>query len=103
LQTCHSLSGSNSFPYDFTGLSVGELVSSQPLVFITSSSQEDLPEHGQNAHAETAPSSYKNLESSHCQMEQKKTMCLGQKHLLAALASTRPSIGAEDWRIYNHL
>ncbi|XP_072010412.1 peroxisomal ATPase PEX1 isoform X2 [Engystomops pustulosus] len=42
-------------------------------------------------------------ESSHCQMEQKKTMCLGQKHLLAALASTRPSIGSEDWRIYNHL
>ncbi|XP_040287115.1 peroxisome biogenesis factor 1 isoform X2 [Bufo bufo] len=103
-QTCHSLSGSNSITYDFTGLSVGELVSSQPLVFLTSSAQEDLQEHCQNARAETALTNYKNLEEPpHCQMESKKKMCVGQKHLLAALATTRPSISAEDWRFFNHL
>ncbi|KAM4027111.1 peroxisomal ATPase PEX1 isoform 2-T2 [Anomaloglossus baeobatrachus] len=41
--------------------------------------------------------------SAHCQVESKKKMCIGQKHLLAALASTRPSISAEDWRFFNRL
>ncbi|XP_056374995.1 peroxisomal ATPase PEX1 isoform X2 [Hyla sarda] len=103
-KTCHSLSGSNSITYDFTGLFVGELVSSQPVVFITSSPQEDLQERCQNAHAEAGLTSYKNPEeSSRCQMEQKKKMCVRQTHLLAALASTRPSISAEDWKFFNHL
>ncbi|XP_069815526.1 peroxisomal ATPase PEX1 isoform X2 [Dendropsophus ebraccatus] len=104
-QTCHSLSGSNSIPYDFTGLSVGELVSPQPVVFIGSSSPEDLQEHcHQNAQAEAGRTNCKNSEeSSHRQMESKKKTCVGQSHLLSALASTRPSIGAEDWRFYNHL
>lgn len=102
-QTCHSLSGSNSITHDFNGLSL-ELVSSQPLVFITSSSQEDLQEHSQNARAETGLTNHKNSEeSSHRQTESKKKMGIGQNHLLAALASTRPSISAEDWRFYNHL
>ncbi|XP_066441857.1 peroxisomal ATPase PEX1 isoform X2 [Eleutherodactylus coqui] len=42
-------------------------------------------------------------ESSHRQMEARKKMCIGQNHLLAALASTRPSISAEDWKFFNHL
>ncbi|XP_077124296.1 peroxisomal ATPase PEX1 isoform X1 [Ranitomeya variabilis] len=103
-QTCHSLSGSNSITCDITGLSVGELVTSQPLVFITSSSQEDLQEQSQKAHAETTLTTCNNLEASaQCQAESKKTMCIRQSHLLAALSSTRPSISAEDWRFYNRL
>ncbi|XP_075683815.1 peroxisomal ATPase PEX1 isoform X2 [Rhinoderma darwinii] len=99
-QTCHSLSGSNSTTQDFTG----ELVSSQLLAFITSFSQEELQEQCLNVHAETALTNDTNLEeSSHRQMESKKKMYIGQKHLLAALATTRPSIGAADWKFFNHL
>ncbi|KAE8596205.1 hypothetical protein XENTR_v10016010 [Xenopus tropicalis] len=45
-QTSQSFSGSNSITHEFTGPTIGELVPSQPLVFI-SSSPEDHQQHSQ--------------------------------------------------------
>ncbi|XP_075067913.1 peroxisomal ATPase PEX1 isoform X2 [Mixophyes fleayi] len=42
-------------------------------------------------------------EASHCEMESKKKMCITQRHLMTALATTRPSISAADWKFFNRL
>ncbi|XP_063777444.1 peroxisomal ATPase PEX1 isoform X2 [Pseudophryne corroboree] len=102
-QTCHSLSGSNSITHDFTGLSVGELVPCQPLVFITSS-KEDQQEFCQSLNAEITVTNYMNVEeASRSEIEAKKKMYISQHHLISALASTRPSISAGDWTFFSHL
>ncbi|KAM8967924.1 peroxisomal ATPase PEX1 [Pelodytes ibericus] len=104
-QTSQSLSGSNSITYDFTGLSIGELVPSQPVVLITSS-PEDHQEQYQKLNDEISVSkaSYINVDpASQGQMENKKILCISQHHLVTALRTTRPSISQEDWRFFNHL
>lgn len=42
-------------------------------------------------------------ETSHCPAASKKRLRINQHHLMAALASTRPSISAEDKRFFNQL
>ncbi|KAG8443146.1 hypothetical protein GDO86_011816 [Hymenochirus boettgeri] len=106
-QTSQSFSGSNSITHDFTGLTVSELVPSQPLVFITSS--EDHQEHSQK-HCQKIDeiSSLKaNCMDVVCdtrnQTEPKKSLLIRQYHLLNALSTTRPSLSQEDWKFFNSL
>ncbi|XP_063308514.1 peroxisomal ATPase PEX1 isoform X1 [Pelobates fuscus] len=108
-QTSQSLSGSNSITLDFTCLSVGELVPSQPLMPITSS-QEDPQELNQehfqklNDEISVTKANFTNVENlSRCQPETKNKLCVCQHHLMTALSSTRPSISQEEWRVFNDL
>ncbi|XP_075443466.1 peroxisomal ATPase PEX1 isoform X2 [Ascaphus truei] len=107
--TSQSLSGSNSITHDFTGLTIGELVPSQPLVFITSS-QEDHQELNQeqiqklNAEISIIKANYMNVEDeAHCQTDAKKKSHVFQHHLMTALDNTTPSISQEDWKYFNDL
>ncbi|XP_018121926.1 peroxisomal biogenesis factor 1 L homeolog isoform X1 [Xenopus laevis] len=108
-QTSQSLSGSNSITHEFIGPSIGELVPSQPLVFI-SSSPEDHQQHSQEQYQKlddeiSVPKAncMNVVYDSHSQRESKKSLLIKQHHLMNALASTRPSVSQEDWKFFNHL
>nr|XP_033787031.1 peroxisome biogenesis factor 1 isoform X2 [Geotrypetes seraphini] len=104
------LSGPNSITHDFSGLIIRDLVSSQPLAFITSSqegyqalNQEQIEQL--RTEISVIKANYKNGEDvSHGQAgPAKNNVFVCQSHLLIALGNTRPSISQKDWKSFIEL
>ncbi|KYO26655.1 peroxisomal ATPase PEX1 isoform X1 [Alligator mississippiensis] len=109
------LSGPNSATHDLSGMSLRDVVSSQPSVLRTAS-QEGYQELNQEQmeHLRTEISSIKaNYQSKNAEeitpsqsVQNKSTLIITQSQLMTALASTRPSISQDDQKkfleIYNN-
>ncbi|XP_029444729.1 peroxisome biogenesis factor 1 [Rhinatrema bivittatum] len=106
------LSGPNSITHDFNGVIIRDLVSSQPLVFITSSqegnqelNQEQIEQLRTEISVIKANYRSRNGEDvAHSQVETtKRNLFICQSHLLTALGNTRPSINQKDWKSFMEL
>nr|XP_006114531.1 peroxisome biogenesis factor 1 isoform X2 [Pelodiscus sinensis] len=101
------LSGPNSITHDLTGITLRDIVSSQPSVLRTAS-QEGFQELNQEqieqlrAEINAIKANYRSKNGEDVAPNQsglpKKTLIISQSHLMTALADTRPSISQDDWK-----
>ncbi|XP_074840846.1 peroxisomal ATPase PEX1 isoform X2 [Carettochelys insculpta] len=106
------LSGPNSITHDLTGITLRDIVSSQPSVLRTTS-QEGFQELNQEqieqlrAEINAIKANYRSKSGEDVAPSQsgltKKTLIISQSHLMTALTDTRPSISQEDWKNFVEL
>ncbi|XP_024074812.2 peroxisome biogenesis factor 1 isoform X3 [Terrapene carolina triunguis] len=111
-QSSQCLSGPNSITHDLTGITLRDIVSSQPSVLRTAS-QEGFQELNQEqieqlrAEINAIKANYRSKNGEDVAPSQsgltRNTLIISQSHLMAALEDTRPSVSQDDWKNFVEL
>ncbi|XP_039379575.1 peroxisome biogenesis factor 1 isoform X6 [Mauremys reevesii] len=106
------LSGPNSITHDLTGITLRDIVSSQPSVLRTTS-QEGFQELNQEqieqlrAEINAIKANYRSRNGEDVAPSQsgltRNTLIISQAHLMTALEDTRPSVSQDDWKNFVEL
>ncbi|XP_065255805.1 peroxisomal ATPase PEX1 isoform X2 [Emys orbicularis] len=106
------LSGPNSITHDLTGITLRDIVWSQPSVLRTAS-QEGFQELNQEqieqlrAEINAIKANYRSKNGEDVAPSQsgltRNTLIISQSHLMAALEDTRPSVSQDDWKNFVEL
>ncbi|XP_030406403.1 peroxisome biogenesis factor 1 isoform X3 [Gopherus evgoodei] len=111
-QSSQCLSGPNSITHDLTGITLRDIVSSQPSVLRTTS-QEGFQELNQEqieqlrAEINAIKANYRSKNGEDVAPSQsgltRNTLIISQAHLMTALKDTRPSVSQDDWKNFVEL
>ncbi|XP_038248322.1 peroxisome biogenesis factor 1 isoform X4 [Dermochelys coriacea] len=106
------LSGPNSITHDLSGMTLRDIVSSQPSMLRTAS-QEGFQELNQEqreqlrAEINAIKANYRSKNGEDVAPSQsgltKNTLIISQTHLMTALEDTRPSVSQDDWKNFVEL